>query len=199
MILVHGAEISCAEPSVLGEGSLGGLFILIVSAEHAYAPDEDFARHVLRISGVYLQIDDFVGIFSTLLKFVAALVAKTYSRRCFGHTVSGNERKLELLHEKLLQMLRNGGTAGNEQPYVASECLHENGGEGFTEVGVVLVVGKFGCAALAVDEFSYRVLEQFYKNQRNREEYIRPKLPQSRFQIGRDRRQSKHDEVHSVA
>ena len=102
--------------------------------------------------------------------------------RCaFCHAVAGDERSLELDGEKLLDVVRNGGATCNEHLDVAAHRSHENGPERLAEFRIVLIVGKFCPAGLAVYKLSYGVVYHFPENQRNGEEYPWTEFAQGRL------------------
>ena len=115
------------------------------------------------------------------------------------HTVAGYERKLELLDEQGLEMLRNRRSAGGEHLHVAAYGMLEYDSERIAEVRVVLVVLELGRSALRVDELSESLLDKLGENQGHAEEHMRLVLAQRRLEVRRYRRDDEHHEVHSYA
>ena len=120
-----------------------------------------------RVNRIDLQVYTFLDPFSALAQFVMSQVADADYRSSLGHSVTGDERQLEFLHEELFKLLRNGCSAGGEHLYASAKRLVEDDFQGIAEIRIVLVVFEFGCAALAVDEFAQSVLDEFGKNQRD--------------------------------
>ena len=143
--------------------------------------EEDFSRNVCRIRGIDLQIHAFLNPFAALAKLVLSKMADADDRCGLRHSVAGDERQLELLHEKFLELLRNCRSSGGEQFNASAESLVKDDSQGIAEVRIVPVVFEFGCSALAVDELTQSVLDQLGKNERHGEEYVWFVFTQCRF------------------
>ena len=159
----------------------------------------NLSGHGLGIAGVNSQIYSLFNPFAALSELVASEVAYADDRSGLGHTVTGDERQAELLDKQLLEMLGDGCSSCCEHFDISAKSLVEDDSQGVAEVRIILVVLELGGSALAVDELSEGVFDELCQHQRHGEEELGLVLPQSRFEVARDRRQSKHYEVHSVA
>ena len=125
----------------------------------------------MRLRRLNLELNPRLLVCAHRLELVCSCLAQTDGRGGLGHTVSRNERSLHLQGEKLFEMGRDGCTTGNEKLYIATKGLHQNDAQGITEIRIVLVIGKPGLAALAVNELSDGGLNHLGEDERNGEEH----------------------------
>ena len=126
-------------------------------------------------------------------------MSDTYYRSRLCHTIPGNERQLKPFHKQFLEMLRNGGTSRREHLDMSTKSLIENNPESIAEIRIVLVVFKFGRAALAMNELSESIFNKLGQHQWHGKENSWLILTQRRLEIGRNRRKSKNHKMHSIA
>ena len=196
VVLVHGADVAGAEPSVL-ENLCRSLGILVIAAEHDVTLDIQFSGDMLRIRRVNSEFHHFGDVFAAGLGNVLPELSVGDDRSQFRQTVAGDERYLQFVDEKRLYLGRDGGTSGGEDFDIASHRSHQLVVQHLAELGVVLVVGQFRLSFRRVDIRTKYVFREFYENERDSVEDIGLDIHQRLLDIHRDWRNSQHSDVHT--